>query len=133
MSWTCPRCGRSFASESQVHSHDVGVVDSHFAGRSSELRAAFDAVVRSLPADVRVDSLTTAIILAARTTFAYVVVRRDRLLVGLFLERGLESPRVVRVEAISARKVASIIEVRRPEDVDNELCGWLCDAHRLRS
>jgi Domain of unknown function (DUF5655) len=133
VTWVCPRCQRTFASEGQFHSHDLVDVDRHFAGRPAELRAAFDALVAALPADVHIDGLKTVIVLAARTTFCYVVVQRDRLSIGVFLDRALVSPRVTKVDHVSSGKVASVIEVRGPGEIDDELRGWLSEAYALRS
>jgi predicted transport protein len=101
-------------------------VDRHFAGRPAELRAAFDALVAALPADVYIDGLKTVIVLAAHTTFCYVVVRQDRLSIGV-------SPRVTKLDHVSSGKVASVVEVREPGEVDDELRGWLTEAYDLRS
>jgi hypothetical protein len=133
VTWVCPRCQRTFASEGQFHSHDVVGLDRHFAGRSAGLRTAFDTLIAALPADVHIDALKTAIILAARTTFAYVVVQRDRLSIGVFLDRALASPRVTRVDHVSPGKVASMVEVREPGEIDGELRSWLSEAYDLRS
>jgi hypothetical protein len=133
VTWVCPRCQRRFASEGQFHSHDLVDVDQHFARRPAELRAAFDAVVAALPADVHIDALKTVIVLAARTTFCYVVVQRDRLSIGVFLDRALSSPRVTNADHVSSGKVASVVEVRQPGEVDGELRGWLTEAYNLRS
>jgi hypothetical protein len=108
-------------------------VDRHFAGRPAELRAAFDALVAALPADVYIDGLKTVIVLAAHTTFCYVVVRQDRLSIGVFLDRALVSPRVTKLDHVSSGKVASVVEVREPGEVDDELRGWLTEAYDLRS
>jgi Domain of unknown function (DUF5655) len=129
----CPRCQREFASEGQFHSHDLVDVDRHFAGRPAELRTAFDALVAALPADVHIDGLKTVIVVAARTTFCYVVVQRDRLSIGVFLDRALASPRVTKVDHVSSGKVASVVEVRQPGEIDGELRGWLNEAYDLRS
>jgi Domain of unknown function (DUF5655) len=133
VTWVCPRCQRTFASEGQFHSHDLVGVDRHFAGRPAELRAAFDALVAALPADVDIDGLKTVIVLAARTTFCYVLVQRDRLSIGVFLDRALVSPRVTKIDHVSSAKVASVVEVREPGEIDDELCGWLTEAYDLRS
>ena len=133
MTWVCPRCQRTFATEGQFHSHDRVDVDRHFAGGPAELRAAFDTLVAALPADVDIDGLKTVIVLAARTTFCYVVVQRDRLSIGVFLDRALVSPRITKVDHVSSGKVASVVEVREPGEIDDELCGWLTEAYDLRS
>ena len=133
MTWVCPHCKRTFASEAQFHSHDVVDLEGHFAGRPPELGAAFNKLVASLPSDVRLDPLKTAIILAARTTFSFVIVRAARLSVGIFLDRPLDSPRVSKVDQISSRKIANVVEVYGPGDIDHELRSWLLEAYRLRS
>ena len=88
---------------------------------------------RRCPPDVHVDALRTAIVLAARTTFSFVTVHRDRLRVGLFLDRSIDSPRVVRVDAVSPTKIGNVIDVRTPDDVDNALRRWLLEAYESRS
>jgi Domain of unknown function (DUF5655) len=133
VTWICPRCQRTFASEGQFHSHDLVDVDRHFEGRPVELRAAFDALVAALPGDVHVDGLKTVIVLAARATFCYVVVQRDRLSIGVFLDQPLVSPRVTKVDHLSSGKVASVVDVSEPGEIDSELCGWLRKAYDLRS
>jgi hypothetical protein len=133
VTWVCPRCQRTFASEGQFHSHDVVDLDRHFAGRPVELRTAYDTLVAALPADIHIDALKTAIVLAARSTFCYVVVQRDRLSIGVFLDRALVSPRVTKIDQVSAGKVASVVEVREPGEIDGELRSWLSEAYHRRS
>ena len=131
MSWTCPTCGRSFSRPDQFHSHETVGVDAHFADRPAWLRASFDGLVGSLPADVRVEPLKSVIVLAAHRTFAFVTVQAQRLLVGVFLDRPIDSSRVVNVDRVSAHKVGSVVEVRDPGDVDDELRRWLRQAYEL--
>jgi Domain of unknown function (DUF5655) len=133
VTWVCPRCQRTFASEGQFHSHDLVDVDRHFAGRPTDLRAAFDTLVAALPADVHIDGLKTVIVLAANATFCYVVVQRDRLSIGVLLDRPLVSPRVTKVDRVTSGKVASVVEVRESGEIDRELRSWLSEAYDLRS
>ena len=120
MSWSCPRSARSFAHEGQLHSHDTVGVDDHFAGRAEMLRESFDTLVRSLPVDVHIEALRSVIIVSARTTFAFITVQAKRLMVGVFLDRRLDSPRVVKVDVNSSQKVRNVVDVRSPDDVDDE-------------
>ena len=129
MSWSCPRCGRRFAHEDQFHSHDTVDVDAHFAGRSGRLREAFNKLIGSLPSDVRVEALRSVIVVSAHTTFSYVVVQSRRLLVGVSLDRRLDSSRVVKVDVISPRNIGNVVVVSGPDDVDDELRGWLRQAY----
>jgi hypothetical protein len=131
MSWTCPTCGRTFARHDQFHSHDTEELDAHFADRPERLRESFERIVGSLPSDVQVEPLSSVIVLSARRTFAYITVQAKRLLVGLFLESALDSPRVVKIDHASARRVGSVVDVRGPADVDEELQRWRRQAHQL--
>ena len=133
MSWTCPSCARTFAREDQFHSHDTADVDTHFVHRPKQLRASFDELIASLPAEVQVEALRTVIVLSARTNFSFITVQARRLLVGVFLERPLDSPRVVKIDHISDRRVGSVVDVRGPSDVDGELRLWLRQAYELGS
>ena len=133
MSWTCPTCGRTFARHNEFHSHDTVEVDVHFVGRPEQLRASFDEIAASLPRDVRVEALKSVIVLSARRTFAFITVRSKRLLVGVFLDEALDSPRVSKVDRVSDHKVASVIDVRDPGDVDDELRLWLRQAYERGS
>jgi hypothetical protein len=123
----------TFARDGQFHSHDTVDLDAHFAARRSNLRPTFDKLVDSLPTDVHVDSLASVIVVSAQRTFAYVVVQAKRLVVGVFLDHPLDSARVIKIDRVSARKVASEIAVRHPGDIDDELCEWLSRAYQLRS
>jgi hypothetical protein len=131
MSWTCPRCARTFGHVDQVHSHDTEDVDAHFAGRPECLRESFDKLIGSLPTDVQAEALRTVIVLSARRTFACITVQSKRLLVGVFLEQALDSSRVVKIDHVSARKFGSVVDVRGPGDVDDELQLWLRQAYQL--
>lgn len=133
VSWRCPRCGRRFAHEDQFHSHDTVDVDAHFTGRPARVRASFDRLIGSLPSDVQVEPLRSVIVLSAHTTFSFITVQSRRLLVGIFLDRQLDSPRIVKVDVVTSRKIANTVEARGPDDIDDELCRWLREAYELRA
>jgi hypothetical protein len=131
VSWTCPTCGRTFSRPDQFHSHETVGVDEHFADRPDRLRSSFDRLVGSMPPDVRVEPLKSVIVFAAHRTFAFVTVQAKQLLVGVFLDRALDSSRVVKIDQVSAHKVGSVVAVRGPGDVDDELRRWLRQAYEL--
>jgi Domain of unknown function (DUF5655) len=92
---------------------------------------SFDKLIGSLPSDVQIEALRTVIVLSARRTFSFVTVQAQGLPVGVFLEQPLDSSRVVKIDHVSARKVGSVVEVRGPGDVDDELQRWLRHAYEL--
>ena len=133
VNWRCPRCGRRFAHEDQFHSHDTVDIDAHFTGRPAHMRASFDRLIGSLPSGVQVEALRSVIVLSAHTTFSFITVQSRRLLVGIFLDRQLDSPRIVKVDVVTSRKIANTVDVRGPDEIDDELCRWLREAYGLRA
>src|ERR1700745_4045699 len=110
--WTCPSCGRSFASRNQTHTcAALGDLDRHFARASPQVRAAFDAVLAAVSAlgPVRVLPEKTRIALQVRMSFAAFMPRRDWLNGHLVLARRIDSPRFLRVETVSPRHVLQAV------------------------
>lgn len=129
--WTCPRCGRRFANRNQWHSCGRTSERQHLRGASPEVAAIyrrFAAMVRRC-GPVTVEALTTRIGFKARTTFAAVSLGRDRLRAHVILRRRLESRRFTRVQSYSPGSHEHGFEIRRLEDLDDEVQGWLCEAY----
>ena len=130
--WRCPRCGRSFASTNQTHTcAELGSVDSHFAGADPGVREVFDAIVASTSALGPFDILPekTRIAFHARMSFAAFSVRRHFLDGHVVLARQLSLPRFRRVEVYSRSNVLHAFRLARPEEVDDEVKGWLAEAY----
>src|SRR5437764_1181031 len=92
--WTCPSCGRSFASRNQSHTcAALGDLDRHFARSGPQVRAAFDAALACVRAvrPVQVLAEKTRIALQVRMSFAAFMPRRDWLTGHLVLARRMAS------------------------------------------
>jgi hypothetical protein len=132
--WVCPRCGRTFANRNQSHAcAPLGDLERHFARSEPYVRATFDralAVVEAL-GEVTVLPEKTRIALHARMSFAAFVPRRRWLDGHLVLARRVESPRFTRVEVYSPRNVLHAFRLAGPDEVDDELAGWLAEAYAV--
>jgi len=132
--WTCPSCGRSFASRNQSHAcAALGDLDRHFARSGPQVRAAFDAVLTCVRAvgPVQVLAEKTRIALQVRMSFAAFMPRRDWLNGHLVLARRIDSPRFLRVETFSPRNVLHAFRLSGPDEVDTEFAAWLAEAYRV--
>ncbi|MGZ4711787.1 MAG: DUF5655 domain-containing protein [Acidimicrobiia bacterium] len=130
--WTCPDCGRRFGRANQSHScRPTATVDAVFAGRTTELRAAYDAMATCIGAagPVVVDATDRSVYFKRRQTFAAVQPKRACLAVEFVLSSELASPRLVKRQPLSAHRVAYTVEVSSAADVDDELQGWLRQAY----
>lgn len=94
--WTCRECGRSFANRNQTHTcAELGDLHRHFANRTPELRALFDALAEAVracgPAEVL--SGKTRLAFHRRMSFLSVYPRKDHLILGFVLAERIDHPR----------------------------------------
>jgi Domain of unknown function (DUF5655) len=132
--WACPECGRSFANRNQSHTCvALGDLDQHFAGAGPQVRATFDAVLAAISAVGPVEVLAekTRIALQVRMSFAAFMPRRHWLNGHLVLARRIDSPRFLRIDALSPRNVVHAFRLTSPADVDEQFTGWLAEAYRV--
>ena len=132
--WRCPRCGREFRTRNQWHSCVTHTVESHFEGKPPELREAFDSLLAELRrlGPIRTDAVKSSINIAGRAHFAAVRPLRDCLNVGFVLGRRLDDPRLTRAEQLGPSLYGYRVKVRRADDLDEQLLGWLAEAYALK-
>lgn len=136
MTWTCPKCERTFARAKQNHAcRPEASVDDHFAGKPAPLRKAFDKIVKALEKEgpLRVSAVASSIHLAAGSTFGGVRPQKEKMRVEFLYDADIDSPRIVKRERFSATRYALHVELREAGEVDAELVGWLRRAYRLRA
>lgn len=132
--WTCPLCGRTFASRNQTHTcARLGDIDRHFVRSAPTVRATFERVLAVVTALGPVEVLPekTRIALHARMSFAAFMPRRAWLAGHLVLAREIPSPRFTRIEVYSPRNVVHQFKLRAPEDVDEQFAIWLAEAYQV--
>jgi len=131
--WRCPECGRSFANRNQSHSCSNVSLQSHFTGKSKDVRELFDALTEMIRkcGKVKVLPEKTRIAFQVRMSFIAVQVRRNYLIGHFVLARRLEHPRFVRVETFSPRNHLHAFRLDSLEDLDDEFAGWVREAYAV--
>jgi hypothetical protein len=132
--WACPICGRTFANVNQTHAcAPLTDLDSHFAGKSPQVRQTFDRIVRTVRqfGPVSVLPEKTRIALHVRMSFAAVVPRTRYLDGHLVLARRIDNPRFRHIDEYSPRNIVHAFRISRPDEVDAEFAGWLAEAYRV--
>ena len=132
--WTCRECGRSFANLNQTHTcAALGDLDRHFANRSPELRALFDALAEAVnacgPAEVLPEK--TRIAFHRRMSFLGVYLRKDHLIVGFVLAERIEHPRFESVQTFSPRNHLHNLRLRNISEIDEEVREWIRAAYEV--
>jgi len=133
MAWTCPDCGREFARARQSHGCSPALgLDEYFATGPVFERPVFEAVAGHLRTvgEVRIEAVQVGIFFKRSRTFAELRPMRDRVRLSLLMSRPVESPRVVRTLGLGARRQVVYVDLRRPEDVDDELRAWLTESYQ---
>ena len=108
-------------------------VERVFARSEPHVRALVQILierVQSLPG-VAVDPKGTCLHLNHRTAFAGLHPRRSALLLNLRSRLPIESPRIRKVERVSANRCHNEMLVETVGAIDDELMGWIAEAHAL--
>ena len=132
--WRCPTCGQRFVTRNMPHSCRVVALDDHFARAEPRVRALFDRLLAAVRENgpVTVNATASRVTFQVDTRFAGIDRPRGENLVANFvLTRPVQSARLSRVEHIPPYYYVHRLRLRRPEDVDAELRGWLAEAYQV--
>lgn len=108
-------------------------VDRIFARSEPEVRALAEALIEralALPG-VTVDPKGTCIHLNRRVAFAGLHPRRTAVLLNLRTSAPIGSARIRKVERASANRYHGEMLLASVGDLDEELMGWIAEAHAL--
>ena len=129
--WNCPRCDREFGRARQSHTCVPGVtVDASFAGRPPAQRAIYDEIIAHVASlgPVHEDAVSVGVFLKADRKLAEVRPRSRDVWLALYLPRPDRDPRFARIFGPGGGRVVHILLLREPEDVDDQVRGWLTEA-----
>lgn len=104
-----------------------------FARSEPSSRQAYDAVLKATRAfgDVKAEEKKTSIHLVAKTAFAGVHPRKVGILLNIRSATPIDSPRIRKVERVSANRFHNEMLVGSAAEVDAEVRTWLRDAYSL--
>lgn len=82
---------------------------------------------------MRADAVKTSVNLAARHHFGAVHPGKDGLRVGFLLRRKVEDSRIIRHEWAGGDRWGHQVRLTGPNDIDDQLLGWLKEAYEQAS
>jgi len=129
--WICPDCGRPFARVRQSHACGLSDLSSHLRGRPGDVVETFERfrqeVLRSGPATLLPER--TRIAFHTRMSFAVAVPGATALGGHLVLPVTVRSKRFRRIERVGHRTVVHTFRWARPEEVDEQVSGWIARSY----
>lgn len=132
MTWTCESCGRRFGRRRQSHECAPALsFEEYFATGLDIERPVFEAVRAHLDTvgEVYVEPVAVGLLFKRSRTF--VELRPQRRVVALYvlLSRVVEHPRIARRMRASAGRTAHVVRLAGPDDVDEDVRGWLTESY----
>ena len=132
--WTCPKCGAKFVNMNQWHSCGRATVEEWLEGlgpRGIALYCRFEGLIRAC-GEFHVAPAKTRIAFLGQVRFAGITKLDDDAMVCTFaLPHGIDSPRFARVEEVVPGWFVHTLVVTAPEELDEEVQGWIRESHRL--
>jgi Domain of unknown function (DUF5655) len=129
--WECPDCGREVGNRNQGHVCAPGVLlDEVFEGRPPVQRELYDVMLAHLESlgGVHADAVRVGVFWKTDRKLAEIRPMARALSVQLTLPREVDTP-ITRVLRASSEKFVHIIRVNDPDEIDDELLGWLTEAY----
>ena len=108
-------------------------VNDHFVNKDPSVRALYDELMKMLNkvGSVKEDPKKTSIHINRNSALLGVETRKDCLLLNIKSARKVNSPRIEKTEQISAKRFHFRVRISSPNDLDDELKGWLREAYLL--
>jgi hypothetical protein len=131
MAWTCPECGRSFRRAGQSHECAPALeLDEYFATGPTWERPIFEAVFAHLESlgPMTVEPVSVGLFIKSDGSFVELRPKAKWVALSFPLARRLQSPRISRKPVGSGRKIVHFVNLTSPDEVDDELRGWLTEA-----
>ncbi len=108
-------------------------VESHFTDKSPVVREIYNRLMNALRkfGPVTEEPKKTSIHLVHGSALAGVSTRKDALWLNIRLDHKIASPRINKMEQVSAKRFHNELKLTSPDEVDAELIGWLKEAYHL--
>jgi hypothetical protein len=111
-------------------------MDDPFSKSDPSARQAYEAVLKATRGFGKVtaeEKRTSVHLVGGKSAFAGVHPRKSGILLNIRSSAPIESPRIRKVEKVSANRFHNEMLVGAPAEVDGEVLGWLRAAYNLSS
>jgi hypothetical protein len=132
MSWDCPACGRRFGHRNQSHTCAPAItLEERLDRLPVPQRAICEAVLSEFAGlgDVVIEPVDVGVFVKRAQTFAQLRPMKSRVRLIMMHGRPIEHERVAQPYRERGRRIANVVDIYRPEQVDDDLRAWLSEAY----
>lgn len=131
--WTCPKCDRRFGRRNQSHECAPAMtLDDYFAADGPPFeRPVFEAVYAHLASlgPLHLEPVSVGLFFKRSRTFVELRPMTRWMKLSFILSHRVDDPRISRALSVSGSRVYHETRLRGPDDVDEQVRGWLTDAY----
>jgi hypothetical protein len=130
-SWTCPDCGRMFGRQGQGHECAPAMtLEEYFSTGPERERPIFRVVAAHLQSlgPVHIEPVSVGIFFKRSRTFVELRPMRNWVALSFMLPRVVIDARIARKVIGGGRRYYHVVNLRGPEDVDEEVKAWLTES-----
>jgi len=131
--WTCPKCDRRFGRRNQSHECAPAMtLDDYFAADGPPFeRPVFEAVHAHLASlgPLHLEPVSVGLFFKRSRTFAELRPMTRWMKLSFILSHRVDDPRISHALSVSGSRVYHETRLRGPDDVDEQVRGWLTDAY----
>jgi hypothetical protein len=130
--WVCPKCRREFGRSGQGHECTPALgLEDYFARAAPFERPIFEAVMAFLDelGPVHVEPVFVGIFIKSSRSFIELRPRKKWVALSFSLPYRIDDPRIARRIVGSGDRTYHVVNLRRPEDLDDPVKAWLAESY----
>ncbi|MGH9126908.1 MAG: DUF5655 domain-containing protein [Acidimicrobiales bacterium] len=131
-SWVCPDCGRRFRRQRQSHECAPALsLEEYFSTGPAFERPVFEAVMAHLATlgPVHVEPVSVGIFIKKSGGFVELRPMTRWVAMSFMVPRRINSPRIARKPLAVGPLSFHVVNLRGPEDVDDQVRAWLTESY----
>jgi hypothetical protein len=132
--WRCPECGRLFRRRGQTHECSPAMsLEEYFSTGPPHERPVFEAVLDLVSAfgPVQVEPVSVGIFVKHEGSYLELRPMTRWVALSFPLERRVSHRLMTRTPIRSGRRWYHVVNLRTPDDLDDEIAGWLAESYDL--
>ena len=135
MTWSCPKCKRIFKHKNQWHSCVRIEAENHFSDKDPNVKKMYEKIVREVRkfGEVNVSPVKSSIMLKSKGTFVAIKPKLGSLDIEFFAEEEINDYPILKSLRVSKRRVAHLVRLENPKDINKQLLNWLRHSYNLVS